>query len=315
MHVDLNLLTALDALLEERSVSAAAARLHLSQPAMSRTLGRIRDATGDPILVRTGRTMTLTPRALALRQEVQAIVRRAHAVLAPERELDLARLDRTFAVRCHDAITTVLGALLLRAAQEQAPLVKIRLLAEPAADTDDLRHGRVDLEIGSTEPAVPEIHGELIGQDRIVVAVRRGHPLAQGRLTARRYAEALHVIVSRRGRLRDPIDDALEALGLRRRVVAAAPTTAAAMHLAHESDVVVALPARVCGPVLRTLGLSARPLPLDVPALRVVQLWHRRYENDKAHAWLRGRTREILQKVVPEDGRPARTRHEGGASI
>ncbi|WP_437954463.1 LysR family transcriptional regulator [Sorangium sp. So ce119] len=299
MHVDLNLLTALDALIEERSVSAAAARLHLSQPAMSRTLGRIRDATGDPILVRTGRTMTLTPRALALRQEVQALVQRAQAVFTPERELDLAKLERTFTVRCHDALMTALGARLLRAAQEQAPLVKLRLLAESAGDDDDLRHGRVDLEIGSAEPAFPEICGELVGQDRLVVALRRDHPLARGRLTARRYAEAHHVLVSRRGRLRDPIDDALDALGLRRRVVAAAPTTAAAMHFVRESDLVVALPARVCGPALRALGLGALPLPVDVPELRIVQLWHRRYENHKAHAWLRGRTREIVQDIDP----------------
>ncbi|WP_437574778.1 LysR family transcriptional regulator [Sorangium sp. So ce887] len=297
MHVDLNLLTALDALIEERSVSAAAARLHLSQPAMSRTLGRIRDATGDPILVRTGRTMALTPRALALRQEVQAIVQRAHAVFAPERELDLQKLDRTFTVRCHDALTAALGTRLLRAVQEQAPHVQLRLLGEPTGDTDDLRHGRVDLEIGAAEPALPEIRGELVGQDCLVVAVRRDHPLARGRLTARRYAQALHVIVSRRGRLRDPIDDALEALGLRRRVVAAAPTSAAAIHFVQESDLVVVLPARVCGPTLRTVGLSALPLPLDVPELRIVQLWHQRYESDKAHAWLRGHTREILQAI------------------
>ncbi|XXX78368.1 LysR family transcriptional regulator [Sorangium sp. So ce134] len=297
MHMDLNLLTALDALLEERSVSAAAARLHLSQPAMSRTLGRIRDATGDPILVRTGRTMTLTPRALALRQEVHALVQRAQAVLAPERALDLEKLERTFTVRCHDALATALGARLLFAVQAQAPHVKLRLLGEPAGDTDELRHGRVDLEIGATEPALPEIRGEPIGQDRLVVAVRRGHPLARGRLTARRYAQALHVIVSRRGRLRDRIDDALEALGLQRRVVAAAATTAAAAHIVSESDLVVVLPARVCGPLLRSLHLSALPLPLDAPELRIVQLWHQRFESDKAHAWLRGHTRAILQAI------------------
>ncbi|WP_437653502.1 LysR family transcriptional regulator [Sorangium sp. So ce1182] len=297
MHVDLNLLTALDALLEEKSVSAAAARLHLSQPAMSRTLGRIRDATGDPILVRTGRTMTLTPRALALREEVQAIVQRAHAVFAPEGELDLAMLERIFTVRCHDALTAALGMRLLIAVQEQAPRAQLRLLGEPTGDTDDLRHGRVDLEIGSAEPPLPEIRGELIGQDRLVVAFRREHPLARGRLTARRYAQALHVTVSRRGRLRDPIDDALEALGLRRRVVAAAPTSAAAIHFVHESDLVVVLPARVCGPALRALGLSSLPLPLEVPEVRIVQLWHQRHESDKAHAWLRGQTREILQAI------------------
>ncbi|WP_437623937.1 LysR family transcriptional regulator [Sorangium sp. So ce1151] len=297
MHVDLNLLTALDALLEEKSVSAAAARLHLSQPAMSRTLGRIRDATGDPILVRTGRTMTLTPRALALRQEVQAIVQRAHAVFAPEGDLDLAKLERIFTVRCHDALTTALGMRLLLAVQEQAPRAQLRLLGEPTGDTDDLRHGRVDLEIGSAEPPLPEIRGDLIGQDRLVVALRRENPLARGRLTARRYAQALHVTVSRRGRLRDPIDDALEALGLRRRVVAAAPTSAAAIHFVQESDLVVVLPARVCGPALRALGLSALPLPLEVPELRIVQLWHQRHESDKAHAWLRGQTREILEAI------------------
>jgi DNA-binding transcriptional LysR family regulator len=297
MHMDLNLLTALDALLEERSVSAAAARLHLSQPAMSRTLGRIRDATGDPILVRTGRTMTLTPRALALRQEVQALVQRAHAVFAPERELDLVKLERTFTVRCHDALTTALGTRLLLVVQEQAPGVRLRLLAESTGDTDDLRHGRVDLEIGSTEPALPEIHGELIGQDRLIVALRRDHPCTHSRLTAKRYAQALHVIVSRRGRLHDPIDDALEALGLRRRVVAAAPTSTAALHFARESDLVVAVPARVCGSTTRTLGLSTIPLPLDVPELRIVQSWHQRYGSDKAHTWLRGHTREILQAI------------------
>lgn len=301
MQLDLNLLTALDALLEEGSVAGAAERLHLSQPAMSRTLGRIRRVTGDQILVRTGRTMTPTPYALAVRAEVHALVQRTQAVLAPERDLDLGTLERTFTLRCHDAITTGIGPGLLAAVQVQAPGVGLRFLAEADTDTDDLRYGRVEIEIGSAEPVLPEIHSETIGHGRLVAAVRQGHPFAHGKLTVERYARGHHVIVSRRGRLRDPIDDALEASGLRRRVVAAAPTSAAALHFVHQSDVVVAVPEDICQPMVSAFNLRTLPIPLDLLSVPVIQAWHRRYDNDKAHTWLRTQVREVLQTVFRPD--------------
>src|SRR3569833_941697 len=113
VHLDLNLLTALDALLEEGSVAGAAQRLHVTAPAMSRTLGRIRHATKDQILVRTGREMVPTPYALCVREEVHRLVQQAHAVLAPERDVDLETLDRVFTVRWHDAITAAIGPALV----------------------------------------------------------------------------------------------------------------------------------------------------------------------------------------------------------
>src|SRR3954462_5807127 len=155
MQLDLNLLTVLDALLEEGSVLGAADRLRLSSPAVSRTLGRIRRLTGDDILVRTGRTMTPTPYALAVREQVSELLRQAQAVLAPSRDLDLAGLGRTFTLQCHDALATSLAPPLLSAIAERAPGVRVRFLGEPAVDTDDLRHGRVDLEIGADVPALP----------------------------------------------------------------------------------------------------------------------------------------------------------------
>jgi len=297
MHLDLNLLTALDALLEEGSVSGAAARLYLSEPAMSRTLGRIRRATGDQILVRTGRTMTPTPHALALRGEVHTLVQHAYAVLAPAHELDLATLERTFTLRCHDAITTALGPPLLATLQSHAPGVALRLLAEASTDTNDLRHGQIDLEIGSAEPSLPEISFETIGHARLVVAVRPDHPLTDGDLTIDRYAQARHIIVSRRGRLHDPIDDALAARGLRRRVVAAAPTSTAALHIVRHSDLVVVVPAYICRPSVSTLGLRTLPLPLVAPPVAINQAWHHRYDADQAHTWLRGQVRDILQAL------------------
>ncbi|WUT73538.1 LysR family transcriptional regulator [Streptomyces sp. NBC_00669] len=300
MHVDLNLLVALDALLEENSVAAAAERLHLSPPAMSRTLARIRKATGDDILVRTGRTMTPTPRALELRQETRELVRRAGAVLTPVTTLDPARLDRTFTLRCHDALVTALAPLLITAVARQAPLVSIRFLAEPSADVADLSRGHTDVEVGAAAPDRPEIAAEEVGSDRMVAVMRPDHPLAEGEITPARFAEAVHVTVSRRGHLSGPVDDALAGLGLRRHVCAALPTASAALDLAARIGAVTVVAEKVCRPVLTGLGLCARTLPFDLPTVPVVVAWHHRHDTDPAHAWLRARLVDALAVITAD---------------
>ncbi|WP_405419577.1 LysR family transcriptional regulator [Streptomyces erythrochromogenes] len=287
MQLDLNLLTALDALLEEGSVAGAAARLHVTPPAMSRSLGRIRQATGDQILVRTGRTMVPTTRALAMRAQVHALVQQAHHLLSAQQELDLAALERVFTVRWHDALTAACGTALITAVHRQAPGVQLRLPAEPGTDDAELRRGEVDLESSAGAPALPDIRHRLVGRDRLVVAVRPGHPLTEGPLTPERYAAAEHLTVSRRGSLRDPIDDALAARGLERRVVAAGPTTAFALQLALGTDLVVTLPDAVTRTARGQLGLVALQSPLPLPDVPLYLLWHRRYDDDRAHAWLR----------------------------
>jgi DNA-binding transcriptional LysR family regulator len=298
VHVDLNLLIALDALLEENSVAAAADRLHLSPPAMSRTLSRIRRATGDDILVRAGRTMTPTPRALELREETRELVRRAAAVLTPPRTLDLDALDRVFTIRSHDALACALAPPLTAAIAAAAPGVQVRLLAEPTADVEDLARGHTDLEIGADGPSRPEIAAETIGADRMAVIVRAGHPLAAGELTPERLAAAGHVTVSRRGRLRGVIDDALAERGLRRRVVASLPTSSAALDLAARSDLVTTVAEQVCRPVWTRLGLLARPFPFPLPPVPVIVSWHHRNDTDPAHAWLRAQVRHALLAIL-----------------
>jgi DNA-binding transcriptional LysR family regulator len=297
MHVDLNLLIALDALLEENSVAAAADRLRLSPPAMSRTLSRIRRATGDDILVRSGRTMTPTPRALELREETRELVRRAAAVLTPPRTLNLDALERVFTIRSHDALACALAAP-LTAAAAAAPGVQIRLLAEPSADVADLARGHTDVEIGAAGPARPEIAAETIGADHMVAVFRAGHPLAAGQLTADRLAAAGHVTVSRRGRLYGVIDDALVERGLSRRVVAALPSSSAALDLVALSDLVTTVAEQVCRPVWTRLGLVARPFPFPVPAVPVIVTWHHRNDTDPAHTWLRGQLRHALRAIL-----------------
>ncbi|MET7456798.1 LysR family transcriptional regulator [Streptomyces sp. NPDC005574] len=288
MQLDLNLLAALDALLEEGSVAGAAARLHVTAPAMSRSLGRIRRTTGDQILVRTGRTMTPTPYAIAVREQVHELLNQVQGVLAPSRELDLATLERTFTLRWHDSLVAISGPALLAAVRAQAPGVRLRFVAESSTDTPELRRGEVDLEANANRPSAPDVHAEKVGETRLVIVVRQGHPLTGvTTVTAQRYAAAEHVAVSRRGNLSNALDDALARVGLTRRVVAAAPTEAAALAFARDSDLVISVPEATTRSAVTDLGLVVLPLPLELPSAPIYLSWHQRYDTDHAHAWLR----------------------------
>ncbi|MFF5204736.1 LysR family transcriptional regulator [Streptosporangium sp. NPDC000396] len=299
MKLDLNLLVALDVLLDERSVSGAATRLHLSEPAMSRTLGRIRKALGDPVLVRSGRQMVPTPRAETLRAEVRDLVERAQAVFAPPAELDLATLRRTFTLLANDAVVTAIAASLIARVQRLATGVTIRFLAESASDLPVLREGLADLEVGVVDRAPPETRVEPLMGDRLVGAVRPGHPLLTGELTRERFASADHITVSRRGKLSGPVDDALRAHGLERRVVASVPTFTASLVTTLTSDAVGLVTENLSRDVVRALGLVTFPVPLDLPGLRISQAWHPRHDADGGHVWLREQVREVITSFGP----------------
>ncbi len=301
MHVklDLNLLVALDALLEESSVTGAADRLGVSEPAMSRTLGRIRRAVEDPVLVRAGHAMQPTPRAVAMRSEVRALVQRARCVLAPAGELDLQALKRTFTLCANDAMVTSVGDHLLSCVEDEAPQVTLRFLAEPAGDHTGLRDGSIDLEMGVLGSLAPEVHTEVLTTDHSVLVMRADHPLATGELSAERVAGARHIVTSRRGRLTGPLDDALAALGLSRRAAVAAPTFAATLlMLANRHDMVGLLPWRQYRTTVHNLGLITRELPLSLPPLQLSLAWHPRDDADPAHQWLRSRIRQSVRAVL-----------------
>jgi DNA-binding transcriptional LysR family regulator len=292
VHVDLNLLIGLDALLEQRSVQDAAAQLHLTPPAVSRTLGRLRAATGDALLVRNGREMVPTARALALRDEVHDLVRRAAAILEPERELDLGSLERTFTVRANDILLAAFAPGLLGVVVRDAPGVALRLLGENPDDDKNLSRGEVDLDVGSLPDRSASIATRVVGTDAMALVARAGHPLTTGELTTERFAAATHIVVSRRGLTRGPVDAVLEARGQRRRVAAAAASFAAALAIVEGSDAVCVLPRRLGVPDGRALAVLPLPFPLrSVPA---VVSWHRRHDGDPAHRWLRGVIAEII---------------------
>jgi len=296
-NVDLNLLTSLDALLAEGTVVGAARRLGLSASAMSRTLARLRTATGDPLLVRAGRGMVPTPRATELRERVRDLAQDVQAVLRPVvASLDLAELKRTFTIRSNEGFVEVFAAHLVTAVTAVAPNVRLHFAPKPDKDVRALREGLVDLEIGVLGKSGPEVRLQTLFRDHFVCAVRERHPFFFGRskITAKRYAACGHVVASRRGHERGPVDEALAALGLSRTVVVVVPSFRAALAVASVSDLV----ALVTGSFFNaTQGHQTKsgpavirsfPLPVRTEAITVSQMWHPRFDADPAHRWLRG---------------------------
>lgn len=289
---DFNLLIALDVLLAEGSVARAARRLQLSASAMSRTLARLRETTGDPLLVRAGRGLVPTPRALELRERVAQLVQDAEAALRPAEQIDLSQLQRTFTLRSRDGFVENFGAALIARLEQDAPQVRLRFMAKLDKDSSLLRDGTVDLEIGVVgNSASPEVRSRILLRDRFVGVVRAGHALSHGAITPERYASARHVLVARRAQGVTPMDESLKALGLERGITTIVGEFPAAIALARASDLVATVPERHVS--AQQHGLFSFALPFDTAPLVVSMLWHPRMDADAAHRWLRECVREV----------------------
>lgn len=299
---DLNLLRVLDAVLATGSVTAAAERLHLSVPATSHALARLRAVVGDPLLVRAGRRLVPTPRAQALREPAALLLAQAQALLAGSGAPSLAALQRHFVLRAPEGLAIAFGAGLVAALRRQMPQASLGFLPETQDDPAALRDGRVDLDVGHFRPRDPEVlQHELLRQQQVAV-VRRGHALVRGRLTAARYAAAQHVGVLRRPGAPSPVDDALAALGLARDVALSVPQANVSALIAARSDLVATLSERVAEAMAATLGLQVLPLAFATTPEVMVMAWHPRHAADPAHACLR---ECFLQLLAASRGAPA----------
>ncbi len=288
---DLNLLITLDVLLAEGSVAGAAKRLGLSPSAMSRALARLRETTGDPLLVRAGRGLVPTPRAVELREQVSDLVQAAHAVLRSAQFVDMAVVARTFTLRTSEEFVENFGPALLARIAREAPGVRLRFINKNDKDSTLLRDGSVDLETGVVDPtASPEVLTQALFRDRLIGVVRNGHPLSRGEISVARYAEGQHVYVSRRGQARGQIDDAFETLGFTRQITSIVAGFSTAISLARDTDLIASVPERYTA---HRRDLFCFALPLTLPTFTVAMLWHPRLDADLAHRWLRGCLREV----------------------
>jgi DNA-binding transcriptional LysR family regulator len=300
---DLNLLIALDALLQEVSVSRAAGRVGLSTPAMSHALARLRKQLGDPLLVRAGQRMVLTPRAEDLRGRVHALSTDALGVLAPAPVAELRSLSRTFKLFATDQMMTVLGPA-LDARLRDAPGVSLHVLPPQHNETQQLRDATIDLAIGVYDYApYSELPNDFRIQqlflDHYVCVVRDDHPTVKNSLTLEQYAALEHVQVAVRGAPGGYVDELLAAHGLKRRIARAVPYFLAALVLVSETDYVLTLSVRLVKRLAGWLPLKQvqPPRSLGLEPYQVAQIWHPRNDRDFGHRWMRDAIAEAAKSI------------------
>lgn len=298
---DFNLLLTLDVLLAEGSVARAGRRLRLSPSAMSRALARLRKTMGDPLLVRAGRGLVPSPRAIELRDRVHQLVQDCGEVLRPAEKLNIKELVRTFTLRTSEGFVENFGPRLIARVRKEASGVRLHFMQKPNKDSAPLRDGTVDLETGVVvKSTAPELRMQTLFRDRFVGVVRKGHPASHGRITASRYASCGHISVSRQSLNREtteeegPIDEALKQRGMERQVVTIAGGFSTAVALARATDLIASVPERHTG-TLRA-GMYSFALPFPTPEFTISMLWHPRMDADPAHRWLRACVQDACAK-------------------
>ena len=300
---DLNLLFALDALLTEKNVTRAALSLHLSASAMSRTLTRLRTSTRDPLLVRAGREMVLTPYAEQIREQTRNVVQEARSLLRPSpATLDLSTLHKTLTIRVNEAFVEAFGAPLIAEATALAPHVRLHFSSKPEKNAESLRNGSADLEIGVLEGMGPEVRIQALFRDRYLGVVRKGHPLGLTKeVTTEQYAAFGHVVAPYGRQTIDSLDAAVARLGLERTTVAIVPSFPAALAVARASDLIALLPASFIDTQHAATSdtVYAFELPVAIEGFTVSQMWHPRLENDPVHRWLRQLVLRVCRQVIP----------------
>ncbi|OZD55628.1 LysR family transcriptional regulator [Rhodococcus sp. 06-1477-1B] len=297
--MDLNLLRALDALLQTGSVSLAAERLHLSVPATSRALGRLRQTMNDPLLVRAGRGMVPTAFALRMAPRVRSVLDEIARLRDPVDD-DPSTWHRTFAIRINDALSPVLAPRLTRLVAARAPHVQLRFVAQESKTVALLRDGTLDLDVGVVDPGPPDVRASVLFADTFVAVVSAASKIGRmPRLDLDDLCAVPHVSASRRGLDRGPLDEALEARGRSRRVVAVVPTYAVGALMALEDDVLCLIPSVLARHLTdRGVPLRVHEVPVDLPKATVQQRWHERVDADPASSWLRA----MVQHAVAERG-------------
>jgi DNA-binding transcriptional LysR family regulator len=295
-RLDLNLLVTLEALLAERNVTRAAARLHLSQPAVSAQLNRLRDLFNDPLLLPAHRGMTPTAKALELLPPLRDALDQVRSAVTSHLQFDPATADLTVSIAASDYMQTALVQPLVLRLLQRAPGVRIAVRhMDPHQIDGQLARGDVDIGLLMPSEAPPSARLRHLFHERYVLIGRRGHPELQGPLTPRRFARLEQVIVSPAGgAFRSPVDQVLAAHGLQRRVVLSAASFLFVPDLVARSHLVALVPERLVKG--RAAGLQVMECPLPIEGFEISMIWHERNHGHVAQRWLR---EEILALAGP----------------
>ncbi len=294
--IDLNLLTALEALFAEAHVTNAAMRAGMSQPAMSRALGRLRRLLNDPILVRGPSGYVLTARAQGLKPRLAVLLGDVRA-LVTEEEFDPRTLVTVLTIASTDHQTIMLLPRLMARLSKEAPRVDVRVVPFVDSTLDRMMDGTVDLAFGVGETMLPPMFKrQALYRDRFVTLVRKGHPAA-GSMSVERFVSLDHVLVTIFDDGRGAMDAVLAARGLTRRIALRLPHFFAAISIVAVSDLVVTLPMSIASRFAADYGLVILEPPIERPAFEVVSMWSEAVDRDPAARFLRGIVREEARKI------------------
>lgn len=287
--IDLNLLKALDALLETESVSKAADLVNLSQPAMSRALNRLQHVIKDPLLVRSGRGMVLTPRGEALRAPVRDALAQVAFVFKPG-GFDPSKSQDRFRLMAPDYLAQMIMPPVLAQIFNLAPGIRVEMENLSATGIAELCEGTISLGFGVVDdgPILENVASQALFEDRQVCLVRKGHPLLEDGMTLERYAETSHAMLSITGRGGGRIDDVLKEHGLSRTIALRITQFMTISAVIAPTDLIITVPEVLAKQVMTDdLRLMALPEELQTPSFTVSQIWHERFTKDAGHQWLR----------------------------
>lgn len=296
---DLKLLRCFITLMAERSVSRAAARLGLSQPATSHALARLRRLFNDPLLLKGRSAMTPTPRALELETEVRQLVSGLDRLTRPVAEFSPAASRGRFVVMTPEFIEYLLAPRLVAHLQEHAPGIDVVFrTSDPEHAPDWFESGEIDLRLGWVPDPSPLLRMKMLLRDPLVCIARRGHPRLKGRISAAQYLEAAHVRVEQpRTRVSTgAVDAAVAALGGRLRIALQVQNAFALAHAVAQSSLLSTVPRRLALAVAEQHPLQVLPLPIEVPDVRIAMYWHERNHKQPAQRWFRQLIADILRE-------------------
>ncbi|NYE63744.1 DNA-binding transcriptional LysR family regulator [Duganella sp. 1224] len=295
--VDLNLFTVLEAIYAEGSITRASQKMHLTQPAISHALNRLRQLFDDPLFERQGHVMTPTPLTRSIIEPVRRALRGFEVTLTGAARFDAASSERSFSLAVRDVLeASVLPPLMtgIAAAAPSATLNTLQVSRKELAG--ELAAGTLDAAIDILLPLPTEVRRAQLARDQTVVLVRRGHPLIKrGKLTLETYLALEHIQTSSRRRGPGLEDVELSRQGLQRRIRLRCQHYFAACRVVSQTDLALTMPDRLARIVNRQFNNQILPVPLDLPALDVYLYWHASVDNDPANSWLRGQIAAAMQ--------------------
>lgn len=291
-NLDLNLLSALNALLEERNVTRAAQRIHLSQPAMSRALARLRDMFQDPLLVKSPKGMILTSRANALYEPLQVVLRDIAAMISPP-SASPADMQGEIIFGAPDYESAVILPKVIARITTEAPNIRCRIIPLGSDEIGAIQHNQADYVFTNIDSKAANLYRHVY-QEHFTCLAAESHRLAGKSISLDDYLAAKHCVISTSGLGLGIIDQYLNNKNLKRNIVARVPYFLAATYVIAESDLLLALPSRLACLVEKSAKVVSFPLPLNIPSFSLYVYWHAKNQENAMHRWVRGIIKECL---------------------